>query len=44
VVTPMFEMERSYLLAAASNPLTPLPLPEAQFVAQTVKSLKLMFA
>jgi hypothetical protein len=44
VVTPIFEMERSYLLAAASNPLTPLPLPEAQFVAQTIKALKLMFA
>ena len=44
VVTPIFEMERSYLLAAASNPLTPLPLPEAQFIAQTIKSLKLMFA
>jgi uncharacterized membrane protein len=44
VVTPIFEMERSYLLAVVSNPLTPLPLPEAQFEAQNVKALKLMFA
>jgi hypothetical protein len=41
---PIFEMTRAYLLAAAVNPLTPLPLPLPEFTARTITALKLMFA
>ena len=40
----IFEMTRTYLLAAATDPLTPLPLPAAEFTARTETALKLMFA
>ena len=42
--TPLFEMTQKYLVAAAENPLTPLPLPLPEFEARTITALKLMFA
>lgn len=41
---PIFEMTRIYMLAAATDPLTPLPLPADEYVARTTTALKLMFA
>jgi hypothetical protein len=43
-ITPIWEMISTYLLAASVNPLTPLPLPAAEFTARTITALKLMFA
>ncbi|KAG0648038.1 hypothetical protein D0Z07_5941 [Hyphodiscus hymeniophilus] len=41
---PIFEMTQAYLIAAAVDPETPLPLPAAEFTAHTIRALKLMFA
>lgn len=41
---PGFEMTQTYLLAAAEDPTTPLPLPLDEYIASTVTMLKLMFA
>lgn len=43
-LAPIFEMTQQYLLEAASDPLTPLPLPYNQYIARTETALKLMFA
>jgi hypothetical protein len=40
----VFIMTQTYLLAAAKNPSTPLPLPENEYIAQSEMALKLMFA
>jgi hypothetical protein len=41
---PIFEMTQTYLLAAVKDPLTPLPLPEDEYIARTRAALKMMFA
>lgn len=43
MLLPQFYLSGEYVQAAASNPLTPLPLPEDEFLARTITSLKFMF-
>ena len=40
----VFMMTQTYLLDAAKDPETPLPLPAAEYIAQTEMALKLMFS
>jgi hypothetical protein len=40
---PQFYLSGDYVRAAALNPLTPLPLPQDEFLTRTITSLKFMF-
>jgi hypothetical protein len=41
---PQFYLAGEYTKAAMLDPLTPLPLPQDEFMARTSTSLKLMFS
>ncbi|OCL02113.1 hypothetical protein AOQ84DRAFT_401401 [Glonium stellatum] len=41
---PQFYLTAEYMKAMVANPLTPLPLPQEEFVHRTETSLKLMFS
>ena len=40
---PQFYLAANYVVAAAKDPTTPLPLPPDEFSGRTITSLKLMF-
>lgn len=44
VLAPIFYMARAYMIAAARDPLTPLPMPLDEMLGRQIMGLKLMFA